>query len=136
MKKIHLAKLKAFTLAEIMTVLLIIGFLMVLAIPIFDDLFSETYSIEAKNQLKYLEARQQNFYQKKFRYSDSLKEIGFTAPQTLDEEGEARYNYEIVSAGKDGFIAQAVAIADFDQDGNVNVWQIDSKGKLMEVTPD
>lgn len=136
MKKFRNQKLKAFTLTELMVVLVIIGILMLIALPIFDDLFGDAYSIEAQNQLKYIQSRQQTFYQKSFHYSDDIKEIGFTPPKTLDEEGDARYAYEIVSAGKENFLARATAIADFDKDGEVNVWEIDQDGKLTEVTPD
>lgn len=129
-------KLKAFTLTELMVVLVIIGVLMLIALPVFDDLFGDAYSIEAQNQLKYLQSRQQTFYQKHFRYSDQLNEIGYTAPKTLKENGDARYFYTVEKAGENGFIARATAIADFDNDGNINVWQIDQDGVLSEVVPD
>ena len=136
MKRFKDQKLKAFTLTELMVVLVIIGILMLIALPVFDDLFGDAYSIEAQNQLKYLQSREQTFYQKNFRYSDDVREIGFTAPKTLDEEGDARYVYEVVSAGRENFLARATAIADFDKDGEVNVWEIDQDGRLREVMPD
>lgn len=129
-------KLRAFTLTELMVVLVIIGILMLVALPIFDDLFGEAYSIEAQNQLKYLQTRQQSYYQKNFKYSDDFSEIGFTAPKTLHQDGDARYTYEISRADKTSFIARATAIADFDNDGNINVWEISSEGELKEVIPD
>ncbi|MBK8562380.1 MAG: prepilin-type N-terminal cleavage/methylation domain-containing protein [Saprospiraceae bacterium] len=134
--KQNLSTLRAFTLTELMVVLVIIGILMLIALPIFDDLFGEAYSIEAQNQLKYIQSRQQTYYQKNFRYSGDFQELGFTAPKTLDEEGEARYTYDVVDAGKSSFLARATAIADFDKDGNVNIWEINQEGKLTEVTPD
>lgn len=136
MRNFRQQKLKAFTLTELMTVLVIIGILMLVALPVFDDLFGDAYSIEAQNQLKFLQSRQQTFYQKKFMYSDNPQEIGFSAPKTLHEDGDARYTYEIVQANKSAFIARATAIADFDNDGNVNVWEIDHTGVLREVVPD
>ena len=136
MRKLNTIYLQAFTLTELMVVLVIIGILMLVALPVFDDLFGDAYSVEAQNQLKYLQSRQQTFYQKNFRYAESLAEIGFTQPQTLYEEGDARYSYEITTASKTGFIARAVAIADFDQDGNVNIWEIDQDGRLKEVISD
>lgn len=136
MKTISKLKLKAFTLTELMVVLVIIGILMLLALPVFDDLFGEAYSIEAQNQLKFLHSRQQTFYQKKFHYADNLQDIKFTAPKTIDQDGDSRYTYEIANAGKNSFIGRATAIADFDNDGNINVWEIDHEGRLTEVTPD
>lgn len=129
-------KLKAFTLTELMVVLVIIGILMLVALPIFDDLFGEAYSIEAQNQLKYLETRQQTYYQKNFKYSDDFNEIGFTTPKTVRENGDARYTYDISRADNNSFIARATAIADFDNDGNINVWEINSSGELKEVISD
>lgn len=129
-------KLKAFTLTELMVVLVIIGILMLVALPVFDDLFGEAYSIEAQNQLKYLQNRQQSYYQKNFKYADNFNEVGFTTPKTVHENGDARYTYEISKADNNSFIARATAIADFDNDGNVNVWEINSEGELKEIIPD
>ncbi|MBI1227725.1 MAG: prepilin-type N-terminal cleavage/methylation domain-containing protein [Bacteroidetes bacterium] len=136
MKKWPNQRLSAFTLTELMVVLVIIGILMLIALPIFDDLFGDTYSIEAQNQLKYLQSRQQAYYQKNFSYAGDLHEIGFTQPKTIDQEGDARYLYEVVEAGKNSFRARATAVADFDKDGNINVWEIDQDGKLDQITPD
>lgn len=136
MVKLSFIKMAAFTLTELMVVLVIIGILMLIALPIFDDLFADTYSIEAQNQLKYLQSRQQTFYQKNFRYTADFIELGFTAPKTLQESGDARYQYEVVQAGNTGFVAKATAIADFDNDGDINVWEINQDGQLREITPD
>ncbi len=136
MKKLCQHRLQAFTLTELMVVLVIIGILMLIALPIFDDLFGDAYSIEAQNQLKYLQSRQQTHYQKSFSYASDLQEIGFTQPKTIEEEGDARYHYEVVEASKGSFRARATAVADFDKDGNINVWEIDQDGKLSEITPD
>ena len=134
--RIKNATLKAFTLTELMVVLVIIGVLMLIALPVFDDLFGDAYAIEAQNQLKYLQSRQQTFYQKHFKYAADLNEIGYTAPKTLKENGDARYYYTIDQASENGFIARATAIADFDNDGTINIWEINQEGTLTEVTPD
>jgi len=136
MRKFTKQRLKAFTLTELMTVLVIIGILMLVALPIFDDLFGDAYSIEAQNQLKFLQSRQQTFYQKKFMYSDDLRTIGFTAPKTLHENGDARYSYEVIQASKTGFTARATAIADFDNDGSIHIWEVNQDGVITEITPD
>ena len=129
-------RLKAFTLTELMTVLAIVGILMLVAMPVFDSLFGDAYSIEAKNQLVYLHGRQQSHFQQYFRYSDDFRSIGFVHPETIQGEGTARYAYEIVRAGSEDFLARATAVADFDGDGNLNVWEIDSSGRPLEVIPD
>ncbi len=136
MRNFKTQKLKAFTLTELMVVLVIIGILMLVALPIFDDLFGDAYSVEAQNQLKYLQSREQTYYQKNFSYTDDFQQIGYTPPKTLHEEGDARYTYEVVQAGKTNFIARATAIADFDNDGNLNIWEIDQEGTIREIIPD
>jgi type IV pilus assembly protein PilE len=136
MNRIFKKRFPAFTLTELMVVLVIIGVLILIALPIFDNLFGDAYSIEAQNQLKYLHSRQQSFYQKNFRYSSDFNEIGFTQPKTVDEKGDSRFRYEVSQAGKTNFIAKATAVADFDNDGVLNVWEIDQDGALRELTKD
>ncbi len=132
----NLHQLKAFTLTELMVVLVIIGVIMLIALPVFDDLFGDAYSLEAKNQLVYLHAREEGHRQQSFTYSDDLRAIGYTQPETVEEGGTARYVYEVISASKQEYIARATAIADFDGDGIINVWEIDTKGVPVEVVPD
>lgn len=136
MKRKLISKLPAFTLTELMVVLVIIGILILVSLPIFDNLFGEAYAIEAQNQLKYLQSREQSFFQKNFHYSSDSDEIGYTAPKTIDEKGDARYHYQIVNADKNGYRATATAIADFDNDGVFNVWEVDQEGSIREVTKD
>jgi type IV pilus assembly protein PilE len=136
MKQSLNSRIPAFTLTELMVVLVIIGILIMIALPVFDGLFSQAYAVEAQNQLKFLQARQQSYYQKYFQYSANLQDVGFTAPALISDGGDARYTYEVVQAGKAGFAARATAVADFDSDGSINVWEINEKGLLKEVTPD
>ena len=126
----------AFTLTELMVVLVIIGVIMLVAMPVFDDLFADAYSIEAKNQLVYLHGRQESHRQRTFTYAEDLRTIGFKQPQTVDLGGNARYTYEVVNATRSDYLARATAIADFNDDGSVNVWEIDSRGVPTEVVPD
>jgi type IV pilus assembly protein PilE len=65
------------------------------------------------------------------KYSADLKELGFE----LENAEEAQYRYEIVASGAT-FKATATAITDFDNDGQINVWEIDQNKNLHEVTPD
>lgn len=134
--KFNNTKLKAFTLTELMVVLVIIGVLMLVALPVFDGLFGDAYSIEAQNQLRYIQSRQKTYYQKNFQFTADFQELGFTEPKSIFEEGESRYNYEIIKADRGSFIAKATAVADFDNDGQINIWQINEDGSPNEITPD
>ena len=129
-------KLPAFTLTELMMVLVIIGILILLALPNLQGLFGQAYSLEAKKQLKYIQTLQTAFYQQNFRYTDNLKELRFEAPSLKNQGGDAVYIYEIVNASKENFLARATASEDFDQDGQINIWEVDRSGSLKETVLD
>jgi type IV pilus assembly protein PilE len=48
----------------------------------------------------------------------------------------ANYKVEIVEASPTTFKARATAVVDFDQDGQINVWEIDHSKALKEITKD
>jgi len=129
-------QLKAFTLTELMVVLVIIGILMLVALPIVMPLISKTHSLEAQKQLQYLVNLEKSHYQMHFKYTDDFNAVGFQAPKTVLEGGSAKYAYEIVNSGQNQFRAKATAVVDFDQDGVFNVWEIDQEGVLKQVVPD
>ena len=129
-------KLPAFTLTELMMVLVIIGILILLALPNLQGLFGQAYSLEAKKQLKYIQTLQKAFYQTNFRYTSSLQELRFESPALKSEGGDALYVYEVVNASKDNFLARATASEDFDGDGQFNVWEVDKTGSLKETVLD
>ena len=129
-------QLKAFTLTEIMVVLVIIGILTLIALPNLQIWFTKAYETEAKLQLQHLAELQKSHQQLNFKYSSDLTELGFEAPKTILQEGEARYSYEITTASAGGFIAKATAVADFDGDGIYNVWQITQGGKPERLIAD
>lgn len=135
MKNLH-KQLKAFTLTELMVVLVIIGILMLVALPIVMPLISKTHSLEAQKQLQYLVNLEKSHYQMHFKYSDEFNVVGFQPPKTVLEGGTAKYAYEIISSNQNQFLAKATAVVDFDQDGVFNVWEIDQEGVLKQVIPD
>lgn len=129
-------KLAAFTLTELMLVLVIIGILVLLALPNLQGLFGQSYSVEAKKQLKYLATLQESFYQLNFRYTDNFSELRFDPPKLKRDGGDGVYMYEISSSSKNAFTARATASEDFDRDGTYSVWEINQDGTLREVTID
>jgi len=134
--KILKKKLKALTLTELMVVLVIIGILILLALPNMKGLFGQAYSLEAKKQLKFLHSLQEGYHAMNFRYSDDFKQLRFEPPKVKANGGDAVYDYEIVNASKQSFLARATATEDFDGDGELNVWEINQDGQLQEVTLD
>lgn len=129
-------KVPAYTLNELLIVLVIIGILVLLALPVLMPLISRTKSTEAKLQLKHLYTLEKTQFMLKSKYSTDFVEIGFEHEKTIDEGGNANYRIEIVEAGTGSFKARATALADFDGDGIINVWEIDQDQNLLEVTPD
>jgi type IV pilus assembly protein PilE len=139
MKQIR-AKLKtqlpAMTLIELLLVLALIGILLSLAVPKLLPLISRTKSLEAQMQLKHLLNLQKNYYYINSKYGADLSSIGFEQEKLVSEDGKANYRIEIIEASASGFLARASSITDFDQDGQLNVWQINEQEKIDEIVGD
>ena len=127
---------KAFSLPEMLVVLVIIGILVLIALPNLMPLISKAKAMEAQQQLAFVHTLQKSYFYTYSRYSDSLDEIGFEQQPLVTEEGNANYRIEIVEAGESGFKAHAVSVVDFDKDGQYNTWEIDQDNKLTEIVRD
>lgn len=136
--KLLLKKVNAFTLAELLVVLVIIGILVLLALPVLMPLISRTRSVEAKQGLKHIYTLEKTHFYEFSKYSGDLEKIGFEQEKlvTDGEDGKAAYTFEIVNADVKTFVARATAIVDFDGDGEFNVWEIDQNSSLNEVVKD
>lgn len=131
-------KLAGYTLTEILVVLVIIGILVLLALPNLLPLITKAKSTEAKVQLEHLHTQEKNFFYEKSKYSTDLNEIGFLQEKLSieGEDGKANYRIEVVQASNTAFLARATAVVDFNGNGTYNVWEIDQDKNLKEVTPD
>lgn len=127
----HQKRLRAFTLTELLVVLAIMGILLLIALPNLMPLISKTRGTEAKQNLGYIHSLERSWYMEHSKYTSDLKELGFE----LENAGEAQYRYEVSASGST-FKATATALTDFDNDGQINVWEIDQQKNLHEVTPD
>lgn len=130
--------LSGFTLQELLVVLVIVGILVLLALPNLMPLITKAKSTEAKLQLKHVHSLQKAYFYERSKYSDDLEAIGFEQQEltTQSEDGQANYKISIQSAGNQGFVARAKAVTDFDGDGQYNIWEIDEEKNLREVQPD
>lgn len=126
---------KAFPLPELLVVLVIIGILVLVALPNLMPLISRAKATEAQ-QLTFLHSLEQSYFYTCSRYSDDLVELGFEQASLVAEGGNANYRIEVISADEKGFKAQAVFAVDFDKDGIFNVWEIDQDKKLRESVKD
>ena len=128
--------LKGYTLAELLIVLAIIGLLVLLAIPNFTGVVNKTRATEAKLQLKFLYDLQKSQHLIDNKYISDLEELGFVQEKLTTEGGEAVYLISIAEANKHSFIARAVAVEDFDDDGQFNTWEINQDKQLLETIKD
>jgi len=135
-KRLTQLKLNAFTLSELLVVLVIIGILVLIALPNLMPLISRAKSTEAKMQLGHVYNLEKNFFYMYSKYSADPQEIGFEQEILVTANGSANYRIEITEATTNTFKARATAVADFDGDGIFNVWEIDQDKKLLEITKD
>jgi len=131
-------RVKAYTLTEILVVLVIIGILILMALPNLLPLITKAKSLEAKTQLNHVQTLEQSYFYEHSKYSKDLAEIGFIQEKLVTDgaEGRANYRIEISNATNTGFTAKATAVVDFNGNGTFNVWEIDQNNVLKEVTAD
>ncbi|WP_299363516.1 prepilin-type N-terminal cleavage/methylation domain-containing protein [Winogradskyella sp.] len=129
-------KVAGYNLQEVLVVLVIIGILLLLALPNLMPLISKAKSTEAQLQLNHIYNSQTTYRYMYSKYSLDLSEIDFEAPKTVNEGGRAVYRYEILSATNNSFKARATAVEDFDGDGIFNVWEIDENGAPKQIVKD
>ena len=129
-------KLHSYNLQEVLVVLVIIGILLLLALPNLMPLISKAKSIEAQTQLKYIYNSQTSHHYMYSKYAMGLSELDFEAPKTVKENGTGNYIYEMLSVNNGSFKARATAVTDFDGDGILNVWEIDESGTPKQTVKD
>lgn len=128
--------LRAMTLMELLVVLIIIGILVLIALPNLTPLISDAKSTEAKLQLEHVYTLEKTYFYTHSKYNNNLPEIKYEHAKLTADGGTANYKIEVVEASGNTFKARATAMSDFDGDGTLNVWEIDHDKNLKEVTPD
>lgn len=134
--KISGKKLRAFTLMELLIVLIIIGILVLLALPNLMPLISKAKSTEAQLQLEHIHTLEKTYFYLHSKYSSDFTEISFEPAVLTTQGGNANYQIEVVESTNTVFKARATAITDFDGDGILNVWEVDQDKHIKEITPD
>lgn len=130
-------KLDGFTLPELMVVLVIVGILILLALPNLLPLIVRTRSLEAKQALQHVHQLEKTHFYEYSRFSDDLSRLGFAYDgKFVTEGGNVNYQLEVVEATTSSFLVRATALTDWDGDGEFNVWEINQEGDLVEVQQD
>jgi type IV pilus assembly protein PilE len=127
---------QGFSLTELMVVLVIVGVLVLLALPKLLPVVTKAKTTEAKLQLKQLYTLEQSYKFEHDRYTQTLSDVGFEQEKLVSAGGQARYKIEIVSADDRSFFAQATSVVDFNGNGVFNVWTVDEAGGIKEKVPD
>ena len=136
MKKIFIKKVPALNLQEMLIVLVIIGILLLIALPNLMPLIAKARSVEAQTQLKAIYNAQTTYRYLHAKYSEDMIALDYEAPKTVIDNGNANYNYELINGTNITFKARATAITDFDGDGVFNVWEIDENGTPKQIVKD
>ena len=92
MKSIWKKKLKAYSLTEILVVMVIIGILVLLALPNLMPLITKAKNTEAKVQLQHLQTLEKNYFYEKSKYSTSLEDIGFIQEKLSTDGNDGKAN--------------------------------------------
>lgn len=127
---------EGFSMTELLVALVIIGILILLALPRLMPIVNKAKATEAKLSLKQVYMLEKAFKYENDRFSNNLTEIGFEQETLVTNGGNARYEIKIETAELGSFRAVARAVVDFDNDGNLNTWEINEKGQLKEILAD
>ncbi len=129
-------KVAAFNMQELLVVLVIIGILILIALPNLMPIISRTKALEAQINLSTIHNFQRNHFFMYSKYSNDFNAIDFIPNKTVENGGTANYEYEITLATNNSFKAKAIAVTDFNGNGIFNVWEIDQDKNLKEVVKD
>ncbi|HKI47504.1 MAG TPA: prepilin-type N-terminal cleavage/methylation domain-containing protein [Balneolales bacterium] len=134
--KTLLVEEQGWSLTELMVVLVIIGILVMLAIPIYRNITTKAKTTEAKIMLGQVMTLEKAYYLEHDVYSKDLAAIGFEQNKLITNGGRARYVIKLVKADQNGFEATATSVVDFNRNGVFNVWEVTQDGMIKEKTPD
>lgn len=124
-----------FSLIEVMIVMVIIGILMLVAVPGYQESMKKSRRADGMRDLIELTARQERFYAQYSRYTDDIdSKDGLNFERTTSAEGH--YDLEVVTCpGEDAddfsacYVLQAVPRGVQEKDTDCATLSVDSKGQ-------
>jgi len=100
-------KMRGITLIELMIVVVIIGFMAVIAYPNYRDFAARAKRNEAKAALLQIATNQERFYLQNNTYTCDMTRLGFSAAAGFVTETRS-YTVDVTACNADNFTAQAV----------------------------
>lgn len=129
-------KLRGSFIMEILIGVLIMGIITLLVLPNFTGVVTDVKTMEAQQQLKWVADLQQRYFYKYSKYTDNLDDLNFIQAKLTKDGGSANYQINIVASSPSSYKVQAESVVDFNQNGVMNIWEIDQTGELKEVVKD
>lgn len=134
--KVEKGFINAFSLAEILIVLAIMGILIMLVVPNNAGVATRSKSLEAQQELKMIHTLQEAYRMQYSKYSMDLTQLNYIPHKLVTAGGTANYEITVIEANTTGYKAKAEAVVDFNGDGKKNIWEIDQGGVVKEIQPD
>lgn len=129
-------KVSGFSLMEVLITLVIIGLGSLVIVKNLSPTVNKVKYKEAKIQLKFIHTLQQTYFMEFTKYSNELEEIGYAQRLLSTQDGDANYKIEMVEASVSGYKVRATAVVDFNQNGTIDVWEMDQTGKIVNTVKD
>lgn len=116
--KLRTSDSKGFTLVELLIVIGIIGILAALAIPMFQNFIKKAKMVEGEVALSEIKRLEEHYYADNLTFSGSLPTFGY-------DPSRLKYytiTIQLNGAGPPPFLYRATAIANLDDDLDLDVW--------------
>jgi len=119
-------KMRGITLIELMIVVVIIGFMAVIAYPNYREFAARAKRNEAKAALLQIATNQERFYLQNNTYTCDMTRLGFPVSDDFVTES-GTYTVDISSCTADNFVAVADYIPTDSEEHKCNLFQINGR---------
>jgi type IV pilus assembly protein PilE len=116
--KLRTSDSKGFTLLELLLVIGVLGIIVALAIPLFQNFIKKAKMVEGEVALSEIKRLEEHYQAENLTFSGSLPTLGY-------DPSRLKYytiTIQLNGAGPPSFLYRATAIADLDDDPDLDVW--------------